>query len=1080
MPLFPRVASSRASAAPSASTPAFKTRNVILVTLDGIRASEAFDAPDPWNYIPNMWLKLRPQGSLYRSFYNLGATWTTPGHMAITSGCWQFTQDNLDERIMRSTCPTIFEYYRRANPDLPKEKVWAVATKEAVWAVNYSSHPGYGPAYGASLLLKPWSNTTSWAGVQELMDQHHPSLILYHMGEIDIAGHSDWDWYLTAIRGADKVVGALWDKIQSDPYYRDTTTLLVTADHGRHTLDPIGHGCHCEGCKRTFLLALGPDIQKGAEFAELREQIDIAPTVGMLLGFDTPFAEGRALTEMWVTEAEPLQAGPAARVNQPDIAVNGAGLYLVWADDRSGRDRVYFRSQSSQTGEWSEDIQLSGEGRATRAPAIAVGENTVHAVWQEWFNGDWTIYYRQRDANGQWSEPEVVPGTGGGITWEPEVALCDGAPTVVVTVFPSDVRVIRRLAAGSWSSKIISSSWKYPQYVSVSSQGGLSYLTWQDIPNTTWRSLYAASSTCGTTWSSLSSIADLPGEMQARTATHGGSAYVTWIRSPSSLYLSRRLPGSNAWSSPAVVTSSPSWRPDIAAAGELVAVTWENHAADRPGVLVKVSCDRGTTWSEPVMLSGEASAADPAVTTDGDTVYVTWRDNAQEAGRLGVEALPGAETCAGVLPTPTCTPTTTPAATMTETPWPTSTPTATPDPALTIVTLQQGVNGYAGAQDTGLYQDAPAASFAAAHTLRAGSSQQKAALLRFDPGTVPAGLMLESARLEVYAASWNGQDLPLAIHALLRTASCDQATWNQPQSGAAWGLPGANDTLTDRRDTPEDEAQTSGPGKWYGFDLTNLVREWQSGSLANNGVLLRSPSAVAGGQVYLASTEYLVPGQRPRLVLAYRSAAAVPTATPSATASPTSTPLPEVVAVLQQGLEGYSGAEDTDMRLYTSSNSCGSPQLSVGYRSERASLLRFDVGSIPVDATVLEARLELYVSGWGGASTGVDAHVVLRPVVFCEASWYQAQAGVLWGIAGCNDVLADRRSAPESSVSTTGVGRWFGLDLTAAAAGWVSGTLANHGVVLRSPAVTSTALVYFASAQSVEASQRPRLVIRYR
>jgi hypothetical protein len=52
------------------------------------------------------------------------------------------------------------------------------------------------------------------------------------------------------------------------------------------------------------------------------------------------------------------------------------------------------------------------------------------------------------------------------------------------------------------------------------------------------------------------------------------------------------------------------------------------------------------------------------------------------------------------------------------------------------------------------------------------------------------------------------------------------------------------------------------------------------------------------------------------------------------------------------------------------------------------------------------------------------------------------------------------------------------LDLTAVAQGWVNGSLANNGVLLRS--AYSLDSMYFASAQQGTVSWRPKLVITYR
>ncbi|MGC8787863.1 MAG: DNRLRE domain-containing protein, partial [Anaerolineae bacterium] len=59
-----------------------------------------------------------------------------------------------------------------------------------------------------------------------------------------------------------------------------------------------------------------------------------------------------------------------------------------------------------------------------------------------------------------------------------------------------------------------------------------------------------------------------------------------------------------------------------------------------------------------------------------------------------------------------------------------------------------------------------------------------------------------------------------------------------------------------------------GVKKWYSFDLTNLVREWVSGSLANNGVMLRA--AYSTNSFHFASAQDGDTNLHPKLVITYR------------------------------------------------------------------------------------------------------------------------------------------------------------------------------------------------------------------
>lgn len=56
---------------PATST-AHKTERVVLVVIDGLRATEGFEER-PWDFIPMMWDSLTPRGTLYPNYYNLAA-----------------------------------------------------------------------------------------------------------------------------------------------------------------------------------------------------------------------------------------------------------------------------------------------------------------------------------------------------------------------------------------------------------------------------------------------------------------------------------------------------------------------------------------------------------------------------------------------------------------------------------------------------------------------------------------------------------------------------------------------------------------------------------------------------------------------------------------------------------------------------------------------------------------------------------------------------------------------------------------------------------------------------------------------
>lgn len=436
-------------------------------------------------------------------------------------------------------------------------------------------------------------------------------------------------------------------------------------------------------------------------------------------------------------------------------------------------------------------------------------------------------------------------------------------------------------------------------------------------------------------------------------------------------------------------------------------------------------------------------------------------------------------------------------------------------PTVTTLVLQQGRNGYVGAEDAYIYKYDSAANYGSVTPLRVGYQQQYALLLRFDLSGIPAGAIVGSAALELYATGWSGGARTLGAYALIRSTTLSQVTWSQAQSGNPWGLAGANDTTSDRRASPESTRTVTDVPGWYTFDLTTLVQSWVNGGLANNGLVIRA-EASEPYSFYFASAEHDTFELRPRLVITYSDdcgsvstatptstptrtptrtpTAASPVATPSATRTNTPTlvlaPSPTATAsigstqviTLQQGVSGYFGTQDTHIYAYApTTNYSTQAALSIGYKQQWASLLRFHLSAIPVGATVTAASLEIYAWGWsgGGAVVTCGSYAIVRSTQLSQATWTEAQAGNPWGTAGCNNITTDRRAIPESSIIVNSPQRWYTFDLTALVQSWVNGSVANNGVLIRADDPMSTSTFYFAAAEHSVAAERPRLVITY-
>ncbi|MEI9917695.1 MAG: alkaline phosphatase family protein [Bacteroidota bacterium] len=282
---------------------------VILITLDGFRWQELFEGPDSilspgkdlyWNskaearrrmLMPFMWNEIASNGQLVgnRNFNNKvncdNPHWFSyPGYNEMFTG-FVDRRVKSNEKIVNPNM-TVFEFI--SQQEGYKNKVAAFGT----WGVfpyifredtsNIFVNAGDDVATGEitereqllnelqSLLPNPVTErhdvfTAFFA--MEYMKREHPKAVFIGLDETDSYAHAGkYDQYLHAAHRADEIIKRIWNYVQSDPYYRDNTTLIITTDHGRgrgywhDKLNWRSHGRLAFGSGEVWVAALGPGI----------------------------------------------------------------------------------------------------------------------------------------------------------------------------------------------------------------------------------------------------------------------------------------------------------------------------------------------------------------------------------------------------------------------------------------------------------------------------------------------------------------------------------------------------------------------------------------------------------------------------------------------------------------------------------------------------------------------------------------------------------------------------------------------------------------------------------------------------
>jgi hypothetical protein len=168
----------------------------------------------------------------------------------------------------------------------------------------------------------------TYLSAKEYIGVHHPKILFLGLGETDEFAHEGrYDLYLQQASAIDRMIAELWYFVQTDPFYKNNTTFIITTDHGRGSSPSswYTHGIFTKGSSNIWLAIMGPHILPLGEIrteAHLYQK-QMAPTIAMLLGerFNPIHSSGRnrvspiALNESNGSVEDSKQAEAYAKTN---------------------------------------------------------------------------------------------------------------------------------------------------------------------------------------------------------------------------------------------------------------------------------------------------------------------------------------------------------------------------------------------------------------------------------------------------------------------------------------------------------------------------------------------------------------------------------------------------------------------------------------------------------------------------------------------------------------------------------------------------------------------------------------------
>lgn len=322
------------------------TENIIIITTDGFRWQEVFTGMDKviaqdkryhqddsamlfakyWadeiadrrkKLLPFFWNTLAVKGQLYGNrllgnYVNVSNPYwfSYPGYSEIMTGYVDTAINSNDYKPNPNT--TLLEFFN-TQPAL-KGKVAAFGAWDAfdrilnekrsgIPVINgYDAMGGDNPTANEKLLNamlrdvhREWKEEafdvfTHYAAMEHLKTRK-PRVLYISYGETDEWAHGrQYRSYMEAAHQFDAWLKDIWDYVQSDPQYKNKTTLIVTTDHGRGNKQKsqwTSHGSSIDGADQIWLAVMGPNTPPMGEMKTNQQlyQKQVAQTAAKLMGY---------------------------------------------------------------------------------------------------------------------------------------------------------------------------------------------------------------------------------------------------------------------------------------------------------------------------------------------------------------------------------------------------------------------------------------------------------------------------------------------------------------------------------------------------------------------------------------------------------------------------------------------------------------------------------------------------------------------------------------------------------------------------------------------------------------------------
>jgi len=156
--------------------------------------------------------------------------------------------------------------------------------------------------YGDSGLVNPRGDRLLTKLSLRALKNLRPKLMMVNYNDCDYVHWGNMAHYTRGIAIMDAGIRKIVAAVEADEEYRDNTIFVIVPDCGqddsKFAAVPCQHHFNTRSSREIFAVAFGAGIVRGRVIDRPTEQMQIAPTIGQLMGFATKHADGQVLEEV--------------------------------------------------------------------------------------------------------------------------------------------------------------------------------------------------------------------------------------------------------------------------------------------------------------------------------------------------------------------------------------------------------------------------------------------------------------------------------------------------------------------------------------------------------------------------------------------------------------------------------------------------------------------------------------------------------------------------------------------------------------------------------------------------------------